>query len=170
MTTRSIFHAEPTRALPGLRRRQKRGASARLPCLLAGLGWAFVADASGATPFQEYVNGSCNASYLYCDLAFTRPPPGKRLEIYNVSCYARASGDHRLTNIYVRIDNNENSFRHAVFLAPEPIAEGNGTTAYSANHSVLAYADAGERIYATVLGTGAFQQFACHLSGMLIDR
>jgi hypothetical protein len=151
-------------------RHQSHGASAPALALLAVLGHAPFAYAAPPTPFQEYVNGSCNASFSYCDIAFSRPPLGKRLEISDVSCYARANSGDRLTNMYVTINDHQNSFLHAVFLAPEQIAEAGGTAVFAANHSLLAYADAGERIYATVLGTGAFQQFACHLGGMLIDR
>ncbi|MCI0465488.1 MAG: hypothetical protein L0Y57_00530, partial [Beijerinckiaceae bacterium] len=60
--------------------------------------------------------------------------------------------------------------RSAITLVPEFVDEASSPlqVVYSANHSIFAFAKAGQRFRAYAeLKPGAFSQFACHISGQL---
>jgi hypothetical protein len=149
---------------------QRKRAAVRLLSLLACFGWPTVSSVAAAAPFQEYVSVVCNADSEFCEMAFTRPPAGKRLEMDNVSCYLRGAVDLGLSDMYLAIHNAENAWQLTIHLAPELVAESAETAVFAANHSLFAYANSGYRIYASAIGKpDAFRQFACHVSGRLVD-
>jgi hypothetical protein len=153
------------RATLGSRRKERRA----LRALLGFLGGAFFCSAADATPFQQYTNGVCHPAIPACDIGFAAVPAGKRLEIDNVSCHVRVDGDHALDSVYLYADEQ------IFFLAPEVVAGGARTTIYAANHSIFAFAKAGQHFSAGMTMTlgvssnGVISQFACHISGRLID-
>jgi hypothetical protein len=146
-----------------------------VPALLASLGCLSLSSTAGAAPFQQYANGVCHPAVPLCEIAFATVPAGKRLEIDNVSCYLRVNGGHEINSMYVYADEK------LFFLAPEAVAVRDGlsggaaaitskTTSYAANHSIFAYANAGDHFATGIMLTnGVIGQFACHIGGQLVD-
>jgi hypothetical protein len=118
-------------------------------------------------PFQQYQNAICGSGE--CVIGFEAPPIGKRLELHDSSCYLRMRGANELRGMWLYLSAGE----FLVALAPEAtIREGESDqTVYAANHSIFAYARAGVQFLALVQWTrGVAEQFACHISGEMLDE
>jgi hypothetical protein len=173
MTRRTAFEAMRARksATCDQRRKKRR---ALVSTLLVCLGSPSLSCAADAAPFQRYESVDCGQATTYCTMTLAFVPAGKRMEIDNASCYLRMSGDHEIASMVLML-SKEKQFRHELFLAPErdvgrAPSQGEKTTIYSANHSIVAFADGGEQLEAAVqYGAGVAGQFACHISGRLID-
>lgn len=169
--------AEPAAARP-IRSR----AADLVPALLACLALASRPAGAVAAPFQQYANASCAVARTYCAVDFASVPAGKRLEIDDVSCHLRMTGAHEISLMALTINGNETSIAgHIVVLAPEFVGgigrisagaapKGSLETIYAASHSIFAYASEGEHFRAAVEFTaGGVGQFACHISGQMLD-
>ena len=131
-----------------------------------------VAACSGvahAAPYQKYLNGSCGQ--LVCSINFPVVPVGNRLEISNVSCYLRTQSDSGLYAAQLLVVAGAN-FPSAVTLVPYLVDTVGATPSaqiWSANHSIFAFATAGQKFRAYVeLLHGNIYQWACHISGQMV--
>jgi hypothetical protein len=135
--------------------------------LLGCLAWLPLSSAE-AVPFQQYRNGTC-ASALICTIDFPVLLANRRLDITNVSCYLRTSGNHEFKAMQLLVMQAA-ATRSALTLAPSlvDLTSNPFEAVYAANHPIVAYAGAGQRfqVYAE-LHRGTFSQFACHISGQL---
>jgi hypothetical protein len=141
-------------------------ASIRALAALACFGGTSLSSAAVATPFQQYEQSICGAGE--CVIGFDVPPIGKRLELYDVSCYLRMKGANELRGMWLYLGAED----FLVALAPEATVGAGASehTVYTANHSIFAYARAGVEFKALVQWTkGAIEQFACHISGNMVD-
>jgi hypothetical protein len=166
MTTGVTFDAART---PERTARGYKGINARalFSALMGCLAWLPFSSAAEAAPFQQYRNGVCAASI--CNIDFVVVPAGRRLDISNVSCYLRASGDRDISAMQLLVMQGA-ATRSAVSLVPEHVDDMGSPfqSVYSANHTIFTYATAGQRFRAyTELKKGTFSQFACHISGQI---
>ncbi|MCI0465489.1 MAG: hypothetical protein L0Y57_00535 [Beijerinckiaceae bacterium] len=169
MTTRVTFETAQTLepAAPGCKALKAR---VLFLALLVCLSWLHFSSAAEAAPFQQYKNGVCTTGPI-CTIDFAVVPSGKRLEITNASCYLRASVDLQLHAMQFLVLEGT-AIRSALTLLPKFVDDISLSvpvqTVYSANHSIFAFANAGQRFQAYVeLKHGTYSQFACHISGQL---
>ena len=140
-----------------------------LSALLGCFCWLSASSGAQAALYQRYQNGAC-ASNLNCFITFPLIPAGKTLQVTNVSCYLRVI---EITEIFAQqllvIASNGTTIISAVTLEPRIIDTFSGSpskTVYSANHTILAFATAGQRFRASSqLRYGNNDQFSCHISG-----
>jgi hypothetical protein len=167
MTTRTTVDAVRTQE-PEASLYKGTKARALFSTLLGCISWLPLASAAEAAPFQRYLNGVCPGSLL-CTIDFPTVQAGKRLEITNVSCYARVSGNHNFYALQLLVFEG-GAIRSALTLRPRYVDDVTTPfqSVYSANHSIFAFANAGQRFQAYAeLEEGTFSQFACSISGQM---
>lgn len=126
-----------------------------------------IAGAATSVPYQKYINGSC--PNLICNINFPVVPAGKRLEITSTSCYLRTSSTADFFGLQLLVVTPSNVILNAVTL-PTRFADSSETYRhYTGASETFAFALGGQRFRAFAqLTSGAFLQFACHISGHLI--
>ncbi|HET6376220.1 MAG TPA: hypothetical protein VFF88_09235 [Methylocella sp.] len=168
MNTGVPFDTAPAQE-PAAFRRKGMKATALFSALLGCLSVLPLSSAAEAAPFQQYKNGACSASSKICTIDFAVVPAGKRLDIIDASCYLRVSGAHELYAMQFLVMQGT-ATQSALTLQPQYIDDVTMPfeSVYSANHSTIAFANAGQRLRAYVeLSKGTYSQFACHISGQL---
>jgi hypothetical protein len=128
-----------------------------------------LSSAAEAAPYQRYQNGTCAVGPTICNIDFPVVPANRRLIVTSVSCYLRTSSDRDLyaMQLLVVVPGGLGS---AVTIVPQTVdsISATGDLVWSANHTVVAFANAGSRMRAyTELKAGSIRQFACHISGDL---
>jgi hypothetical protein len=164
-STVTIFDIAMTRKIAA-RGRKRTGALVFVSALLTCLGSPMLSSSAAAAPFQQFEMGLC--SETGCLIPFAVTPTGKRLEVYNVSCYLRMSGALDLFRVGLTV----NADAHQVVLTPERVAGSgaSGRTVYQATNSIFAFAREGEQFAAFVeWNKGDVDHFECHISGEMLD-
>lgn len=161
-TTRS------TRRSAGARAALRRTALAGSALLIA----ATLSAQAFAGPFQQYRSTACNA--LSCKIDFPKVPAGKRLMVDSISCYARLedsstfAANIEFLQMLVLGVNAGDPPANALTMVPAFTSRLDDEVSYAANHTVTAFANAGQRFQALMqIDRGKFSQFACHISGKM---